>query len=195
MKILIGLLFLSIYGCIPTNGGYIPSGSGQGAISPDQQFPDDYATLQSYFSQFEAKTPTSDYTTMNGYFSEPTNIVTPSTATPTDFLENGFYQSLLFSSNPQGLGGKTVDFDLNSLAINNFYYIPAASTSTAPTFQEINPPPENNIPIGTIVLVSINATENGATSSRFQNTYMLKIQNGTTYWYVWYGNQNPVYTP
>ena len=191
MKILIGLLFLSIYGCIPTNGGYIPNGSGQGAISPEQQFPDDYSTLQSYFSQFEAKTPTSNYQTMDGYFSVPTNNVAPSTTTVSDFLENGFYQSLLFNpSNPQSLGGKTVEFDLNSLVIKSFYYL---GPGPAP-YVAINPPPENDIPIGTIVLVSINATVAGASSSMFQNTYMLKIKNNNTYWYVWYGNQGP-YVP
>ena len=194
MKILIGLLFLSIYGCIPTNGGYIPNGSGQGAISPEQQFPDDYSTLQSYFSQFEAKTPTSNYQTMDGYLSVPSNNVAPSTATVAYFLQNGLPQNLMFSPNPQGLGGKTVDFDLNSLVIKNFYSIPASSTSTAPTFQELNPPPETDIPIGTIVLVSISANVAGASSSYFQNTYMLKIKNNNSYWYVWYGNQGP-YVP
>lgn len=190
MKILIALLFLSIYGCIPKDGGLIAN-QDQGAIAPDDQFPNDYATLQNYFATFESRTPTSNYATMNGLFSEPINIVTPSTATVEYFLENGLSQSLMFSPNPQGLGGITVDFDLQTLQIKNFYYLGAGP---AP-YILIDPSPEDEIPIGTIVLVGINATENGVASSRWQNAYMLKIQNGSSYWYVWYGNQNPVYTP
>jgi len=186
MKILFALVFLSIYGCIPQDGGLIPNQQDQGAVAPNEEFPDDYDMLQSYFSSFEIRTPTSVYTTMNGFFSTPTNVVAPSPATSTDFLENGFNQGLMVSSNPEGLGGKTVDFDLNSLAINNFYYL---GPGPAP-YVLIDPPPENEIPIGTIVLVSINATENGVASSRWQNAYMLKIQSGSSFWYVWYGNQN-----
>ena len=187
MKILIGLLLLSLHGCIPNNGGLIAP-VNNGAIPPNEQFPEDYSTLQTYFSGFEAKTPSTDYTAWNSYFSQTTNIVTPSTATVMPFLQNGLYQNLYFS-NPQGLPNVTVDFDLNSLAITNFYYL------STPTYIPIDPPPETEIPIGTIVSININATENGVSSTRWQNAYMLKIQNGSTFWYVWYGNQNPVYTP
>lgn len=196
MKIIVTLLFLSIYGCMPKNGGYISN--GQGAMSPDQQFPDDYSILQSYFSSFESRTPTTNYATMNGLFSTVANNVAPATETSDYFLENGLSESLMFATGqPQGLAGKTVDFDLQSLVIKNFYYLPAPATST---FQEINPPPETEILNGTVVLVSINATENGTASSRWQNAYMLKINvaippAAPSYWYVWYGNQNPIYTP
>ncbi len=182
-----------IYGCgLPEDGGYYPE-ADQGAIAPDQRFPQDYSTLQDYFSQFESKTPTSDYLTMNGYFSTPSDIVSESTSTtPTStyFLQNALNQALMFTNTQYGLAGKAVVFDLNTLSINNFYYL----SQTLP-YIPIDPQPENDIPIGTIVLVSINATIDGAPSNYFQNTYMLKIKQGTTFWYVWYGNQNPLLNP
>ncbi len=189
VKYLIGLLFLSIIsGCLPNDGGFYPN-PDQGAIAPDQRFPEDYTTLQTYFSQFEVKTPTSDYSTMNGYFAVPTDIVTESTAsdaaTSTNFLQSGLYQSTMFSNSTYGLAGKTVDFDTSSLAIKNFYYF-----SQTPPYVEMNPAPTDEIPIGTIVLVGINATIDGEPSDYFQNTYMVKIKQGASYWYVWYGNQS-----
>jgi hypothetical protein len=182
-----------IYGCLPTDGGYYPEEGNQGAIAPDQRFPDDYSTLQDYFSQFEIKTPTSDYITMTGYFSTPSDIVSESTATtPTStyFLQNGLNQALMFINTQYGLAGKTVDFDLNTLSINDFLYL-----SQTPPYIPMDPQPVNNIPIGTIVLVSIDATIDGVASNYFQTTYMLKIKQGPTYWYVWYGNQNPLLFP
>lgn len=187
MKRLIYLLFLSGYGCLPTDGGYYPA--YQGALPADQEFLDDYYYLQNYFSQFELKTPTTDYSTMNAFFSNPSNVVSPSTATVEFFMENGLSQNLMFSPNPQGLSGKTVDFDLNSLVIQKIFYL------SPPPYIPIDPPPENNIPVGSIILVSINSNINGAPSNYFQDMYLLKTQNGQFYWYVWYGNQNPTYTP
>jgi hypothetical protein len=183
-----------IYGCLPKDGGYYPEEQGnQGAIAPDQRFPDDYSALQNYFSQFEAKTPTSEYLTFSGYFSTPSDIVSVSTSTtPTStyFMQNGLNQALMFTNSQYGLAGKTVDFDLNTLSINNFYYL-----SHPPPYVPMDPQPVNDIPIGTIVLVSISATIDGAASNYFQSVYMLKIKSGQTFWYVWYGNQNPLLFP
>ncbi|MFI5390775.1 MAG: hypothetical protein ACHQYQ_05380, partial [Bacteriovoracales bacterium] len=184
-----------IYGCLPKDGGYYPQeNQDSGAIAPDQRFPDDYNALQDNFSQFESKTPTSNYLDFNGYFSTPSDIVSVSTATnaasSTYFLQNGLNQALMFTNAQYGLAGKTVDFDLNTLSINNFYYL-----SHTPPFVPIDPQPVNDIPIGTIVLVTIQATIDGAASNYFQSTYMLKIKSGQSFWYVWYGDQNPLLFP
>jgi len=100
---------------------------------------------------------------------------------PTDFLESGLTQADEYAFE-QNLYDVTIVFNMNTVEIKNFYNLNDVIIDPPPS-------PEDMLP-GTKVLVSIEATEDGVSSTRFRNMFLMKIDSideGNRY--IWYGDQ------
>lgn len=179
MKVLTLTFLLLLAGCFPGKGGYVEIFGEEGATTPDDPYPQDTLAIISFFTRFQAVTPVlapPDLDTICARADVETQQVNGIRLT-TSFLEDGIDQTFMAINPTVGIYNKTIVFNPESATFKEFFDI---------DFNPI-PPPETIFP-GTIVLVGVLATEDGNDSTRFTNTYLLKLDSGN---YIWYGNQNP----
>jgi len=167
--------FLNTYLLKLDSGNYIWYGNQK--PSPDVQKAIDYGVYD-YLVEFQDETPSATPTDMNDYFSIIGNIdqTIRGADVPNDFLEYGEDQFSMFT-NTENLQDKKVLFNFNTVKIKVFYNL------------DLIPIPEpgaENILPGSIVLITIDATEDDVPSTRFSNMYLLRLDSGK---YVWFGNQ------
>jgi hypothetical protein len=179
VKVLILSILLLLGGCFPGSGGYVQVyGTDEGATEPEDQWPLDTLAVVTWFVTLEKLSPVTLPGTLDNLCARAgvTTQLVNNQFLPNSFLENGVSQFWMETNPTLGINGKTLTFVEESVTLKSFYDI------------DFNPiePPEEILP-GTLVLVGALATENEVPSTRWVNTYLLKLDTGN---YVWYGNQN-----
>ncbi len=179
MKTLILLSLILLTGCFPGQGGYVTVfDSGDGATEPEDKWPNDTLAIVTWYAALENLSPIMIPETLDNICARagvPGQLVDGQMLT-TSFLENGLDQTFMAINSDLGIHAKAITFVEESITLKGFFDI---------DFTPL-PPPEVIIP-GTIVLVSALATEDEQPSTRWSDTYLLKLDTSN---YVWYGNQN-----